>query len=316
MSAWAMGPLLGPCIGPLAGGYLIEAAGWRWVYWLVVIMVRISGIFHDTNGDRLEQGGFFIPASFIFIRESYAPVLLERKANRLRKTTGNAILRVGEEKGDSIANKFKLATIRPLRLLFLTPTVSLMAFYVAVGYGILYLLIATFSFVYRDTYGFDEGEAGLTFLPAGIGMMIGVVTFGALSDIIVTNRKKQGLEHKPKIRLSPKLTIPCGAIMPIGLFVYGWTAQYEIHYIVPMLGVVLFCCGLMGVMVQALLSSTSLRNSLIRYPDVCSKLPSRHLSTTRSVCDCSTSSAPLSRCCFSTLGRPRHVRCSRTWLGQ
>src|ERR1700712_1582916 len=45
MSAWAMGPLLGPCIGPLAGGYLIEAAGWRWVYWLVVIMVRISGIF-------------------------------------------------------------------------------------------------------------------------------------------------------------------------------------------------------------------------------------------------------------------------------
>lgn len=39
MSMWSVGPLLGPCIGPLAGGYLIQAAGWRWVYWLVVILV-------------------------------------------------------------------------------------------------------------------------------------------------------------------------------------------------------------------------------------------------------------------------------------
>lgn len=39
ISLWAVGPLLGPCIGPVAGGYLIEAAGWRWVYWLLAIMV-------------------------------------------------------------------------------------------------------------------------------------------------------------------------------------------------------------------------------------------------------------------------------------
>jgi multidrug resistance protein len=39
MSAWALGPLLGPCIGPVAGGFLIEAAGWRWVFWLIAILV-------------------------------------------------------------------------------------------------------------------------------------------------------------------------------------------------------------------------------------------------------------------------------------
>lgn len=39
MSVWSLGPLLGPCIGPIAGGYLIQAAGWRWVYWLMVILV-------------------------------------------------------------------------------------------------------------------------------------------------------------------------------------------------------------------------------------------------------------------------------------
>jgi multidrug resistance protein len=41
ISIWALGPLLGPCIGPVAGGYLIRAKGWRWVYWLISIIVRI-----------------------------------------------------------------------------------------------------------------------------------------------------------------------------------------------------------------------------------------------------------------------------------
>lgn len=40
MAIWALGPLLGPCIGPVIGGYLIKAAGWRWVYWLITIIVR------------------------------------------------------------------------------------------------------------------------------------------------------------------------------------------------------------------------------------------------------------------------------------
>ncbi|KAM5385579.1 hypothetical protein ACJZ2D_000778 [Fusarium nematophilum] len=64
MSVWALGPLLRPCIGPLAGGYLIQAARWRWVYWLVVII-----------------GDVFIPGSFLFIKETYAPILLKRKAD-------------------------------------------------------------------------------------------------------------------------------------------------------------------------------------------------------------------------------------------
>ena len=39
ISIWALGPLLGPIVGPIAGGYLTRAAGWRWVYWLLLIIV-------------------------------------------------------------------------------------------------------------------------------------------------------------------------------------------------------------------------------------------------------------------------------------
>ncbi|KAK1716857.1 hypothetical protein CaCOL14_001285 [Colletotrichum acutatum] len=231
MSAWALGPLLGPCIGPVAGGYLIKAAGWRWVYWLVTIV-----------------GGIFIPLSWFMMKETFAPLILERKVARLRKETGNTNLRSKLDDGQTTKQKFQHAIVRPVKLLFVTPIVTLMALYVAITYGILYLLITTFSFVYRDQYGFDEGTIGLTFLPAGIGMMIGVGTFGALTDFIVIRNKKKGLVHRPEARLTPVLTMPCGVVLPIGLFIYGWTTEKGVHFIVPMLGVVIFATGLMGVM--------------------------------------------------------------------
>jgi len=39
MAIWALGPLLGPVIGPVIGGYLSQAKGWRWVFWLIAIIV-------------------------------------------------------------------------------------------------------------------------------------------------------------------------------------------------------------------------------------------------------------------------------------
>lgn len=40
MAIWSMGPLLGPVVGPVAGAYLSQAAGWRWDFWLLTILVR------------------------------------------------------------------------------------------------------------------------------------------------------------------------------------------------------------------------------------------------------------------------------------
>ncbi|KAJ9165188.1 MFS general substrate transporter [Coniochaeta hoffmannii] len=230
MSVWALGPLLGPCIGPVAGGFLTEAAGWRWVFWLIAIV-----------------GGICVPVAFFALQESFAPLILERKARRLRKETGNPALR-SQLKLLSPKEELRLAIVRPFKLLLITPIVTLTSLYVAITYGIMYLLITTFSFVYSGQYHFGEGIVGLAFLPAGIGMMIGVVTFGMISDAVVKKAQAQGIEHKPEIRIKPVFTIPCGVALPIGLFIYGWTADKMVHWIVPMIGVVIFTAGLMGVM--------------------------------------------------------------------
>lgn len=43
MSFFSMAFMLGPVIGPVVGSYLAAAAGWRWVFWLLLIFV--SGKF-------------------------------------------------------------------------------------------------------------------------------------------------------------------------------------------------------------------------------------------------------------------------------
>ncbi|KAL2162333.1 hypothetical protein VTH06DRAFT_7246 [Thermothelomyces fergusii] len=232
MAAWALGPLLGPCIGPVAGGFLIRAAGWRWVYWLIAIVAGIITIF-----------------AIFTLKESYAPVILERKTARLRKQTGNPHLRSAlAGKVTTPIEKFKRAILRPMRLLCLTPIVTLMSLYVAITYGILYLLFTTFGLVFPEHYHFGEAESGLVFIPSAIGMTIGINVFGAVSDRLVKSKLNNGQRHKPEIRIAPFFTLPSGILIPAGLFIYGWTIQYHVHWIVPMVGVLIFAFGLMGIM--------------------------------------------------------------------
>lgn len=116
MAAWAVGPLLGPAIGPVAGGYLIRAAGWRWVYWLIAIVAGVLSV-----------------VTLLTLEESYAPVILERKAARLRNETGNQALRSRYAANPaSTVEKLKLAVIRPVKLLFRAPIVTATSLYVAV----------------------------------------------------------------------------------------------------------------------------------------------------------------------------------------
>jgi multidrug resistance protein len=43
VSIWSVGTILGPMIGPIIGGYVTEALGWRWMFWVIAIVVGFQG---------------------------------------------------------------------------------------------------------------------------------------------------------------------------------------------------------------------------------------------------------------------------------
>lgn len=222
IAIYALGSLLGPVIGPVAGGYLVAGRGWRWVFWVITII-----------------GGFFALISFLFLRETYPTVLLKRKTQRLIKETGNTNLRSKRDTGESVQQLWIRSIKRPTKLLLFSPIVLATSLYAGVVYGYQYLMFSTFTYVFQEQYGFTTNSVGLTFLGIGIGSLLGLFAIGAVSDRMVKAKSKPRPDTpsgtmQPEYRLPPLVV---GAFfIPAGLFLYGWSAQYKTHWIVPIIG--------------------------------------------------------------------------------
>ncbi|KAH6844358.1 membrane transporter [Alternaria alternata] len=217
MAIWAVGPLLGPVIGPVCGGFLVEHQSWRWVFWILAIF-----------------GGVFGVLLFFVGRESFHPTLLARKTQALQKETGNMNLRSKLAQDLPPREIFIRAIVRPMKMLFLSPIVGLMSLYVAVNYGILYLFFTTVTFVFEGQYRFSSGAVGLSYIGVGVGMFIGMIALGIVSDKIIVKQQAKG-NVKPEHRLPLILTMPGAIGLPVGVFVYGWTTYYKVHWIVPII---------------------------------------------------------------------------------
>ncbi|GMG29774.1 unnamed protein product [Aspergillus oryzae] len=134
-----------------------------------------------------------------------------------------------------------------------------LAIAVAVTYGYLYLMFTTLTPIFRNTYGFSSGLAGLAYLGFGIGSILGLKICGVVSNRIAVSHTARGC-FKPESRLPPML-FGSWAI-PAGLFWYGWSAQAHTHWIVPILGTGVFAIGLMVVFMA---SNTYLVDSYLRH---------------------------------------------------
>lgn len=190
--------------------------------------------------------GIVTIAGVFIMRETYAPVILERKAKKLRKETGNPNLRSKFDLQLKPTKLFIMAIVRPTKLMFLSPICGLMSLYMAFVYAILYLLFTTFTFVFEDNYHFSQGTVGLVYIGCGVGMLLGLALLGASSDRVMqwlANKHNNGV-IKPEYRLP--MLMYTGPTIPLGLFLYGWTVQYTIQWAVPLLGTLFVGVGLIA----------------------------------------------------------------------
>lgn len=239
MALIAIGYNLGPAVSPTVGSYVNDAWGWRWVFYLTGILGASASIL-----------------SAICLSETYEPVLLRRKAARLRKKTGNTGL---HSKLDTNISIGKLALLRramlmPLRMLFSSPSILLTSLITAIGYGYVYILYTTLPTTFLITYAWEPKKLGLAYLGTAVGNLIGMIAGGGISDAIVKRRAAKG-DTKPENRLLPMILF--WPLVSVGLFVYAWTAQNGVHWAVPLFGTAVFGAGAMSAIVTPSLSPTS-----------------------------------------------------------
>ncbi|KAI4112986.1 MAG: hypothetical protein LQ345_005950 [Seirophora villosa] len=132
--------------------------------------------------------------------------------------------------------------------------------------------------VFEEAYDQSVGRASLNYLSLGIGFVVGLQISGPLQDktwrlphsklhpsqgttdtkalIFTIPRKpvpprRAGTAHSlthdptkaiPEYRLP--LTLPFSLLIPIGLFIYGWSAEHKRHWIFPNIGACILAMGL------------------------------------------------------------------------
>ncbi|KAL8833483.1 MAG: hypothetical protein Q9176_007958 [Flavoplaca citrina] len=223
---YLLGPLLGPTLGPLLGGVLVQYLSWRWVFWFLTIICTFNTIL-----------------GFLFLKESYAPTILETRKQKYEESEGGKF-RIANQDDRPFWTKLISSMQRPLRILFTQPIVLTMAIWQAILFGTTYSLYTNFEAIYGSNgyYGFSTTQVGLVYLGPGLGFFICVWFIVPKIDTIYNHlTKKHGGEAKPEYRL-PLANI--GAVLiPISLFWFAWTVEYKVHWAVTVLSTVFFGLG-------------------------------------------------------------------------
>ncbi|OJD13984.1 hypothetical protein AJ78_05621 [Emergomyces pasteurianus Ep9510] len=191
MMIYTVSPFLGPELGPLLGGFICKYTSWRWSFYML-----------------LTWAASVLMAIVFLVPETYHPVLLRRKAVKIRRETG-------DERWKS-----------PIEMLERSVAQTLL---------------------FTTLHGFTLSQVGLSFMSLFVGMMVAISTdplwrknYARLVHKRETNAGKP-CEYEPEWRLPPAIV---GApLVSVGLFIFARTLCRDVHWIAPKIGTGVFGLG-------------------------------------------------------------------------
>jgi multidrug resistance protein len=250
MAIYSGAALFGTGLGPLISGFIAEYTLWRWVFYVQAIV-----------------GGILTAAVILLFKETRGSVLLSRRARALNKyyeemelagrsewdvsmilsSTSEKSPRqepkyqrirwkvLAEETRNSLSKMLYLSLTTPFRLLLYEPVVFFFSLWVAFAWAVLYMSFDSIPLVFAANHGFSISQIGSVFAAVSIGSIIGTV----LS--IYQEKFAKRTEWGRRISESPegRLYFACveSALLPIGLFWFGWTSFPSNPAIVPILAI-------------------------------------------------------------------------------
>jgi multidrug resistance protein len=202
-SVWSLGPMNGPVIGPLVGGFVYQALGWRWTNWVVMIGSGTSWFM------------------VFLIKETYAPAILRAKSAKKRKETGDSRWHSRYDDKKSFLPMLRENLQRPLSMAVREPICIFWNVYIALVYGVLYLCFVSYPIVFSELRGWSPGLTGLSYMGIGIGGMCTILSEPLLRKMINAHPKDPET-GKPYPEAMVSVVCLAAVSIPVGEMIFAW----------------------------------------------------------------------------------------------
>ncbi|KAF2836718.1 MFS general substrate transporter [Patellaria atrata CBS 101060] len=234
-SIFAGSVFIGPVAGPIAGGFItMSHLGWRWTEYLTAIL-----------------GFSFWVFGFALVPESYAPVLLQQRARRIRFATKNwAVHAKADEAELDISSLMHKYLLRPFAMLVFEPILLLITLYMALIYGILYLFFLAYPIAFQESRGWNGGVGALPFLGITVGVIAGCLIIAHTTKTRFARKLQETGRVVPEERLIPMII--GGFLMPAGMFWFAWTSSPHISWVPQVLAGIPIGAGILMIFLQGL----------------------------------------------------------------
>ncbi|KAF7367534.1 MFS general substrate transporter [Mycena sanguinolenta] len=232
LGVWALGAVAGPITGPVIGGFAAQAEGWRWPMMELLWITSFAVVFLS-----------------LLLPETYGPtILLLRRAQRLRKLTGNPELRTAaerEEESKSASSVMYESLVRPF-VLAKEPALAFANIYLGFVYAIFYLWFEAFPIAFNEIHHFNEGVSGLPFLSFIVSGGLTYTVYCIYQKYHIAPRYARAAaantDVAPEIRL--EIGLMASIFIPTSVLIFGFTSKPSIHWIVPIIGAALYLPGI------------------------------------------------------------------------
>ncbi|CAL8574486.1 hypothetical protein XPA_000445 [Xanthoria parietina] len=253
---------LGTCIGPVIGGLVAyKSVNYGWVFWFlvlvgVVLLAAVAGFLPETARNVVGNGSlaatrwwertWMTPLRCGIIRTWHAimDVWTTDPPSRHVAEKGNH----SERDENVVVPKRKLKIINPLqclKILFLKEAAPILLVH-GFSYMIDFSIQTSIPSAFTDLYHFNELEIGLSYLPRGVGIIVGGYANGKLMDRNYKVTAKQmghtiDREHGDDMNEFPiEIARTRGSPYLIGILTcsvigYGWALDQHGHVAIALL---------------------------------------------------------------------------------
>jgi len=160
---------IGAACGPIAGGYIAFALGWRWTQYLSCMVTAAVLLFG------------------IGMSETYQREIPRRRARR----AGRKIQQEPAQSGVTASQMARVTILNPIRMLFTEPIVALISIVLIFNFALVFQWFVTVPAVLASVYGFDLKHIGLAFTTAIIGAVLAAVCNIAIEQISIGRLMKE-----------------------------------------------------------------------------------------------------------------------------